>query len=77
MDSTATTPQSTHAPSVPLTVSDGQTSALLDDTLVLLGAGLPTKTSTKEAAKGLAEIDRWAAVLAATERTGLAKSRRS
>lgn len=73
MDSTATTPQSTHAPSVPLTVSDGQTSALLDDTLVLLGAGLPTKTSTKEAAKGLAEIDRWAAVLAATERTGLAK----
>lgn len=71
MDSTATTPQSTPTPSVPLTVSDTQTSALLDDTLALLGAGLPTKG--QDGAHATAEIDRWEAVLAATERTGLAK----
>lgn len=69
MDSTASTPQATPAPTVPLNVSDNQSTALLDDTLALLGAGLPTKSG----AKGLAEIDRWEAVLAATERPGLAK----
>ena len=68
MDSTATTPQATPVPTVPLAVSDGQTSALLDDTLALLGQGLPAA-----GAHGTAEIDRWEAVLAATERTGLAK----
>lgn len=69
MDSTATTPQSTPTPSVPLTVSDGQTSALLDDTLALLATGLPTAPGDR----ATAEIDRWTAVLAAAERTGLAK----
>jgi hypothetical protein len=69
MDSTATTPQSTPSPSVPLNVSDGQTSALLDDTIALLGQSLPTKAD----AHATAEIDRWEAVLDATERAGLAK----
>ena len=69
MDSTATTPQSTPAPTIPLTVSDSQTTALLDDTLALLGKGLPTKLD----AHSTAEIDRWEAVLAAAERAGLAK----
>lgn len=69
MDSTATTPQSTPTPSVPLTVSDGQTSALLDDTLALLATGLPTAPGDH----ATAEIERWAAVLAAAQRTGLAK----
>lgn len=69
MDSTATTPYATPAPEVSLTVSDQQTSALLDDTLALLGAGLPVKTGKHDTA----EIDRWEAVLAATNRPGLAK----
>ena len=69
MDSTATTPQSVPAPSIPLTVSDTQTSALLDDTLTLLGGGLPAEADAHAAA----EIDRWEAVLAAAGRTGLAK----
>lgn len=71
MDSTAATPQNTPIPAVPLTVSDQQNSALLDDTLALLNGGLPTKG--KEGAKGAAEIERWEAVLASSERPGLAK----
>ena len=69
MDSTATTPQATPTPTVPLTVSESQTSALLDDTLALLSQGLPAEAGSH----GTAEIDRWEAVLAAAERTGLAK----
>lgn len=69
MDSTASTPQTTPAPTIPLTVSDVQTSALLDDTLALLGAKLTAKTGTK----GATEVERWEAVLAASERPGLAK----
>ena len=71
MDSTASTPQTTPAPTITLNVSDQQASALLDDTLALLGEGVPTKAGAK--AKGAAEIDRWEAVMAATERAGLAK----
>lgn len=69
MDSTASTPQTSPTPAVPLTVSDEQNTALLDDTLSLLSAGLPDKSG----AHGQAEIERWEAVLAASERTGLAK----
>ena len=69
MDSTATTPQTAPIPTIPLTVSDGQASALLDDTLALLGAGLPAKVG----AEATAEVDRWEAVMAASERAGLAK----
>ncbi|MFD1468437.1 hypothetical protein ACFQ48_09390 [Hymenobacter caeli] len=69
MDSTAATPSNAAQPAVPLTVSDQQTSALLDDTLALLGHGLPDKA----AGQGTAEIERWAAVLAASDRPGLAK----
>lgn len=71
MDSTASTPQTTPVPTIPLNVSDEQASALLDDTLALLGEGVPTKAGAK--AKGATEIDRWEAVMAATERAGLAK----
>lgn len=69
MDSTATTPQTPATPEVPMTVSDQQNSALLDDTLTLLTAGSPSNSGPQ----GRAEIERWAAVLAATERPGLAK----
>jgi len=69
MDSTASTPQTTPTPAVPLTVSDQQNSALLDDTLALLGSGLPDKSGKQ----GLAEIERWEAVLTSSERPGLAK----
>lgn len=69
MDSTATTPHAAPAPEVTITVSDQQTSALLDDTLALLGAGLPAKTGKHDTA----EIDRWEAVLASANRPGLAK----
>ncbi|GAA4368133.1 hypothetical protein GCM10023185_40610 [Hymenobacter saemangeumensis] len=69
MDSTATTPQTPHTPAVPLTVSDQQNSALLDDTLALLGSGLPDKAGKQ----GMAEIERWEAVLSSSERPGLAK----
>ncbi|WP_139925380.1 hypothetical protein [Hymenobacter sp. DG01] len=69
MDSTASTPQTPPTPSVPLDVTDQQNSALLEDTLNLLNAGAPDKAGEK----GLAEIDRWAEVLRASERPGLAK----
>lgn len=69
MDSIATTPQSPVTPEIPLAVSDQQNSALLDDTIAFLTSGTPTK-ATKQ---GQVEIDRWEAVLAATERPGLAK----
>ena len=69
MDSTASTPHATPAPEVPLHISDEQTTALLTDTLNLLGQGLPTA----EGAAGGRELTRWAAVLDASERPGLAK----
>ena len=69
MDSTASTPQNTPIPTVPLTVTDQQNTALLEDTLKLLNAGVPEKADSR----GLGEIDRWAAVLSASERPGLAK----
>lgn len=69
MDSTASTPQTPATPTVPLDVTDQQNSALLEDTLNLLNAGAPDQASEK----GLAEIDRWAEVLRASERPGLAK----
>jgi hypothetical protein len=69
MDSTASTPQTPATPTVPLDVTDQQNSALLDDTLALLNAGVPDKPDKH----GLSEIDRWEAVLQASERTGLAK----
>ncbi|UPL48771.1 hypothetical protein [Hymenobacter sublimis] len=69
MDSTASTPQTPATPTVPLDVTDQQNSALLDDTLSLLSAGAPDKAGEK----GLTEIDRWAEVLRASERPGLAK----
>jgi hypothetical protein len=60
MDSTASTPHTTPALAVPLNVSDQQNSALLDDTLALLGAGLPDQAGQQ----GRAEIERWETVLA-------------
>ncbi|MBX0291524.1 hypothetical protein K3G63_13825 [Hymenobacter sp. HSC-4F20] len=69
MDSTASTPQTPATPTVPLDVTDQQNSALLEDTLNLLNAGAPDQASEK----GLTEIDRWAEVLRASERPGLAK----
>ena len=69
MDSTASTPQNTPTPAVPLDVTDQQNSALLTDTLSLLSAGTPDKNDKH----GLAEIDRWTEVLRASERPGLAK----
>ncbi|HEX8350362.1 MAG TPA: hypothetical protein VF598_10400 [Hymenobacter sp.] len=69
MDSTTPTPQTPLVPSVPLDVTDEQTTALLDDTVALLNDGVPDK-ATKH---GLAEIERWEAVLTASERPGLAK----
>lgn len=69
MDSTAATPSNAAQPTVPLAVSDQQASALLEDTLALLGQGLPDKA----AGHGATEIERWAAVLAASDRPGLAK----
>ena len=69
MDSTAATPQTPATPAVPMTVSDQQNTALLDDTLTFL-------TSSKvinSGSEGRTEIDRWLAVLGASERTGLAK----
>mgnify|MGYP005863382405 CR=1 FL=1 len=67
MDSTAATPANQPTPTVPLTVTDEQHSALLTDTLGLLGAKLP------DAKQALTEIARWVEVLKATQRTGLAK----
>lgn len=69
MDSTAQTPQTPPTPEVPLQVSDEQHLALLTDTLNLLGAGLPNASGPN----GLAEIERWEAVLGAADRPGLAK----
>ncbi len=69
MDSTAATPHTPATPEVPMTITDQQTSALLDDTLALFADGLPATAHTRETA----EIDRWTAVLAATNRSGLAK----
>lgn len=69
MDSTASTPQTPATPAVPLDVTDQQNTALLEDTLTLLNAGLPDQPSQH----GLTEIERWEAVLQASERPGLAK----
>lgn len=69
MDSTASTPQTPATPEVPMAVSDQQNTALLDDTLTFLTASTPTNSGPQ----GLAEIERWTAVLAASERPGLAK----
>lgn len=69
MDSTATTPQTPIIPTLPLAVSDQQNSALLDDTLVFLTASTPTNSGPQ----GRTEIERWVAVLAASDRPGLAK----
>ena len=67
MDSTAPTPQHQPAPTIPLTVTDQQHSALLTDTLTLLNIESPDQ------GQALTEIDRWTEVLKATERPGLAK----
>ena len=69
MDSTASTPQTPAVPTVPMAVSDQQNTALLDDTLAFLTSGQPVNSGPA----GRVEIDRWLAVLGATERTGLAK----
>ncbi len=69
MDSTATTPQTPATPEVPMAVSDQQNTALLDDTLTFLTVGTPSNLGPQ----GRAEVERWAAVLAVTDRPGLAK----
>jgi hypothetical protein len=69
MDSTATTPQTPTTPEVPLAVTDQQNSALLDDTLTFLTASTPTNSGPQ----GQVEIERWQAVLSASDRAGLAK----
>ena len=69
MDSTAATPQTPATPAVPLAVSDQQNTALLDDTLTFLTAGKAINSGPE----GRTEIERWLAVLGASERTGLAK----
>lgn len=69
MDSTAATPHANPTPAVQLHVSDEQNTALLTDTLNLLGQGLPNA----DGATGLHELERWEAVLAASDRPGLAK----
>ena len=69
MDSTASTPQTPATPNVPLEVTNQQNSALLEDTLTLLNAGIPDQQDQH----GLVEIERWEAVLQASERPGLAK----
>ncbi|HEX8507288.1 MAG TPA: hypothetical protein VF630_18130 [Hymenobacter sp.] len=71
MDSTAPTPQTPVIPEVPLAVSDQQNTALLDDTITFLTASTPTNSGPQ----GRVEIERWEAVLAASERPGLAKIR--
>ena len=71
MDSTASTPQMPAIPEVAITVSDQQNSALLDDTLTFLTAGTPSNAGPQ----GRTEVERWATVLAASERAGLAKIR--
>jgi hypothetical protein len=69
MDSTASTPQTPATPEVPMAVSDQQNTALLDDTLTFLTASTPTNSGPQ----GLVEVERWTAVLAASDRPGLAK----
>ena len=69
MDSTAPTPHPTPTPEIQLHVSDEQSTALLTDTLNLLSQGLPNA----DGATGLQELERWEAVLAASDRPGLAK----
>ncbi|AYA37670.1 hypothetical protein D3Y59_11810 [Hymenobacter oligotrophus] len=69
MDSLTPTPTHTPEFQAPLEVTDGQHSALIDDTLALLGNGVPTQADQY----GLTEIDRWTEVLRASEKTGLAK----
>ena len=69
MDSTAATPQTPATPAVPMAVSDQQNTALLDDTLTFLTASTPTNSGPQ----GRTEVERWAAVLAASDRPGLAK----
>ncbi|MBF9224004.1 hypothetical protein [Hymenobacter ruricola] len=69
MDSTANIPQTPATPEVPLAVSDQQNTALLDDTLTFLTASTPTNSGPQ----GRAEIERWEAVLASSDRPGLAK----
>ena len=69
MDSIATTPQPPVTHEVPMAVSDQQNTALLDDTLTFLTASTPTNSGPQ----GRVEIERWEAVLASTERPGLAK----
>jgi hypothetical protein len=69
MDSTASTPQATPTPIVPLHISDEQSSALLTDTLSLLDQGIPNA----DGATGLHELERWEVVLEASDRPGLAK----
>jgi hypothetical protein len=69
MDSTAATPHTPPAPEVQLHISDEQSTALLTDTLNLLGQGLPNA----DGATGLRELERWETVLAASDRPGLAK----
>jgi len=70
MDSTSPTPQIPATPEVTITVSDQQNTALLDDTLSLLSGGSIAKAG---GSPGRAEIARWDAVLASSERPGLAK----
>lgn len=69
MDSLTPTPAHTPEFQAPLSVTDGQHSALIDDTLALLSDGAPTQANEY----GLTEIDRWAEVLRSSEKPGLAK----
>ena len=69
MDSTASTPHTPPAHEEPLHISDEQSTALLTDTLNLLGQGLPNA----DGASGLHELERWELVLEASDRPGLAK----
>jgi hypothetical protein len=69
MDSTASTPHTPPTHTEPLHISDEQSTALLTDTLGLLGEGLPNS----DGASGLHELERWEVVLEASDRPGLAK----
>ncbi|MBF9239179.1 hypothetical protein I2I05_17375 [Hymenobacter sp. BT683] len=69
MDSTAATPQPTVPHEVPMAVTDQQNTALLDDTLTFLSASTPTNSGPQ----GRVEVERWEAVLASSDRAGLAK----
>jgi len=71
MDSIAPTPHTPPTPTIPLRVSDEQNSALLTDTLTLLGRN-PAKG---DSAAGRHELERWEVVLEASDRPGLAKIR--